>query len=40
MAVDAITDANRRAWNARRFNAWLSAFGPPRQTGSVGLVRS
>ena len=29
MAVDSITDANQTAWNAGRFNAWVSAFGTP-----------
>lgn len=29
MATDTTTDTNQRAWNARRFNAWVSAFGPP-----------
>jgi len=29
MAVYNTTDANRRAWNAQRFNAWVSAFGMP-----------
>jgi hypothetical protein len=27
MANDEVTEANRRAWNARRFDAWVSAFG-------------
>ena len=25
-----ITDANRRAWNAQRYEAWLSAFESPK----------
>lgn len=29
MAADSTTDANQRAWNARRFDAWVSAFGTP-----------
>jgi 2-polyprenyl-3-methyl-5-hydroxy-6-metoxy-1,4-benzoquinol methylase len=32
MAIDAAnnaTEANQRAWNAQRFNAWVSAFGNP-----------
>lgn len=32
MATDAdgnITEANRRAWNAQRYDAWISAFGSP-----------
>lgn len=29
MAADTTTDTNRRAWNARRFDAWISAFGTP-----------
>jgi len=32
MATDAannVTEANQRAWNAQRFNAWVSAFGSP-----------
>lgn len=32
MANDAennVTEANQRAWNAQRFNAWVSAFGSP-----------
>lgn len=29
MAVDSTRDGNRRAWNSRRFDAWVSAFGTP-----------
>ncbi|HEY0122826.1 MAG TPA: methyltransferase domain-containing protein [Rhizobium sp.] len=32
MATDVennVTEANQRAWNAQRFNAWVSAFGSP-----------
>ena len=29
MAQDSITDANQLAWNANRFDTWVSAFGTP-----------
>jgi 2-polyprenyl-3-methyl-5-hydroxy-6-metoxy-1,4-benzoquinol methylase len=28
-AADNVTEANQRAWNAQRFDAWVSAFGSP-----------
>lgn len=28
-AADTMTEANRRAWSAKRFDAWISAYGSP-----------
>lgn len=30
-AVNEITETNRLAWNAQRFDAWVSAFGTPKE---------
>ncbi|MFA1624626.1 GrpB family protein [Rhizobium mongolense] len=39
-AADTITEANRCAWNAERFDAWISAFGSVETVAARIVVNS